>query len=389
MLKVPNIALNIHASHRVRRDFLRGVARYARLRGPWNLTPSDEEHGLSVKQIRQENFHGIIGDISREMAEFALDSQIAVVATNPFPADMGPEDVRSKLSAVNFDTADKIAVLAIDHFVERKFQRFGFVGFDGVSWSIHREKEFVSLLSGAGYECTVFRQSKLVRDRGLEVEQPILTKWIEQLPKPIAILACNDDRGRQVLDACVLAGVRVPAEVAVLGVDNDDVFCNMANPPLSSVMLNADVAGYRAGELLDGLMNGTILVPRRIDIEAVGIITRLSTDSVALTEPDVAAAMKYIRERHGIDVTVDDLANELRLSRRTLQKLFRKFAGRTVFEEIQLARLEYSKQLLLETTQPIGEIAVQAGFGTKDYFVQFFRRRVGRSPRKFRDARGA
>ena len=356
---------------------------------PGLSTPADDVQGLSVEQIRQEGIDGIIGDISEEIAISAMELGVAMVATNPFPQELRPDSIFSRLSTVNFDTADKIAALAVDHFAQRNFKRFAYVGFDEVSWSIQREKAFQSKLSEIGFECAVFHQAKLIRNRGWEVEQPALTHWIEQLPKPIAVLACNDERGREVLDACFLAGIQVPAEVAVLGVDNDDVFCSMANPPMSSVVLNADVAGYRAAELIEGLMKGTISVSRRINIEAIGIITRLSTDAIAVKEPEVAATMRHIREQHGIGVTVDDLANDLSVSRRTLQKLFRKFAGRTVFEEIQLARLEYAKQLLLETTQSIEEIAVKSGFGTNDYFVQFFRRRVGVSPRKFRQARGS
>ena len=389
MHKAPTIALTIHASHRVRRDFLRGVAKYARVHGPWNLTPAGDARGLSIEQVRQEGIDGIIGDITEEIAACALDLGVAMVATNPFPKEQRPDSVLARLSSVNFDTADKIAALAIDHFTQRNFQHFAYVGYSDVSWSSQREMAFQSKLSEIGVECAVFHQTGSDRGRDWEVEQPALTHWIEELPKPVAILACNDERGREVLDACFLAGISVPSEVAVLGVDNDDVFCSIANPPMSSVVLNADAAGYRAAELIEGQLKKTIQVPQRIDIEAIGIITRLSTDSVVVEEPDVAAAMRRIRELHGIGVTVGELADELSVSQRTLQKLFRKSVGRTVFEEIQLARLEYAQQLLLETALSIEEVAVKSGFDTHDYFVQVFRRRVGVSPRKFRLARGA
>jgi LacI family transcriptional regulator len=181
-----------------------------------------------------------------------------------------------------------------------------------------------------------------------------------------------------------MVGLHVPEDIAVLGVDNDDVFCELADPPLSSVALNAETAGYRAAELLDGMMKGKIRRPRRNMVEAVGVVTRRSTEVVAVKDSDVATALQFIRREQGRGISVDRVAEEVAMSRRSLEKRFRETIGRTILEEIQLVRLERAKRLLLETTYPISKVAEISGFGSTGYFIQFFQKRIGKTPRRYR-----
>jgi LacI family transcriptional regulator len=277
-----------------------------------------------------------------------------------------------------------VARLAAEHFLERQFRHFAYVGLEDRAWSLRRERAFRERLKEAGFEPHVFHQSSKPRDRVWEKEQELLAAWIESLPTPLGLFACNDDRGRQVLETCRLANLHVPEDIAVLGVDNDDVFCELSDPPLSSVALNAETAGYRAAELLDGMMQGKIRKPRRIIVEAVGVVTRRSTDIVAIKDADVASALQYIRAEQGRGISVDRVAEEVAMSRRSLEKRFRDSIGRTILEEIQLVRLESAKRLLLETTYPISKVAEFSGFGSTGYFIQFFQKRVGKTPRKYR-----
>ena len=151
------------------------------------------------------------------------------------------------------------------------------------------------------------------------------------------------------MESCRLAGLSVPEQVAVLGVDNDAVFCEMADPPLSSVALDSEAAGYEAAELLDGLIRGRVRKSRRVFVRAMGIITRQSTDLVAVSDTDVAAALRYIHREYGNSLSVADVAEAVAMSRRGLETRFRKVLGRTILEEIQSVRIEQAKRLLLET----------------------------------------
>jgi LacI family transcriptional regulator len=186
------------------------------------------------------------------------------------------------------------------------------------------------------------------------------------------------------LEACSLAGLHVPEDIAVVGVDNDEVFCELANPPLSSVALNAEAAGYRAAALLDGMMQGRIRKPQRIVVEALNVATRRSTEVVAVEDQDIAVALRFIHREQGKGISVDDVVQEVAVSRRNLERRFSDAIGRTILEEIQLVRLERAKRLLVETTYSVSKIAALSGFGSAGYFIQFFQKRMGKTPRKYR-----
>jgi LacI family transcriptional regulator len=200
----------------------------------------------------------------------------------------------------------------------------------------------------------------------------------------LALLACNDDRGRQVLEACRCNQIQVPDDVAVLGIDNDEVFCELSNPPLSSVAFNAEKAGFRAAKLLDELMQGKSKKPQHIAMRTVGVVPRRSTDVFAVKDELVVAAVEYIRRKEGVEISVDTVANDLAVSRRSLERRFGAKMGRTILEEIQLARLARAQRLLAETGHSISKVARLSGFQSISYFGNFFQKRVGKSPRRYR-----
>jgi LacI family transcriptional regulator len=262
--------------------------------------------------------------------------------------------------------------------------RFAYVGSEDRPWSLRRESTFKNILGQRGYDVHIYRQPKRLQDRVWEREQAHLVRWIGQLPTPIGLLACDDDRGREVLEACSVAGLHVPEEIAVVGVDNDEVFCELSNPPLSSVSLNVKTAGYQAACLLDAMMSGRVRKPQRIVVEAVEVVTRRSSEIVEVEDADIAAALQYIRREQGRDISVDDVVDEVAVSRRHLERRFRETIGRTILEEIQLVRLERAKTLLRETNYSVSKVASMAGFGSVGYFVQFFHKRVNKTPLKYR-----
>jgi LacI family transcriptional regulator len=384
MQSTPKVALLIETSYGVGREMLRGIAKYARLHGPWSFhfTPGDYEQ--VVPKMRLWGGTGIIARISNDrIAKAVLDAKLPTIAICLTDDQRRPENPLSKFSEVTSDAED-VARRAVNHFLERQLRTFAFVGLEDLAWSHRREQAFSACLAAEGFQPHIYRQPTRMIDRVWEREQPILTEWIRSLPKPVGLMACNDDRGREVLDACRLAGIRVPESVAVLGVDNDDAVCDLADPPLSSVALNAETAGYRAAELLDDLMQHRVTRPRRVLIESLGVVTRRSTEVIAVNDPDVAAALQFIRRNQGFGISVAQVAEEVAISRRSLEKRFRQVTGRTILEDMQLVRLERAKNLLLETAYPISKIARITGFGSTGYFVQFFRKQLGTTPRRFR-----
>jgi LacI family transcriptional regulator len=385
MRELPKIALLVETSRGFGRDMLRGIARYAQLHGPWSfhITAGDFDH--DVPKMKQWGGSGIIARIPNDrVAKAILEADLPTIALGLTDEQMSPESPLSGFSELSSD-ANEVSRIAAEHLLERKFRHFAYVGLEDRAWSMRRENAFRERLARESFETLLYRQPKRRQDRVWEREQAVLAEWIRRLPKPVGLFACNDDRGREVLEACRLAEQRVPEDVAVLGVDDDEVFCALANPPLSSVALNAETAGYRAAELLDGMMQGRIKKPRRIVVEALCVVTRRSTDIVAVEDPDVASALQFIHREQGRDISVDSVVREVAVSRRNLEKRFRDTIGRTILEEIQITRLERAKRLLLETAYPISKVADISGFGSTGYFIQFFQSRVGKTPRKFRN----
>jgi LacI family transcriptional regulator len=384
MREVPKVALLIETSRGFGREFLLGIARYSRLQGPWSFHITPGDYKQVVPKMKQWGGTGIIARIADERtAQAVIGANLPTIALGLTDEQMSPDNPLSRFSEISSDPSE-VSRLAAEHLLERRFTRFAYVGSDDRGWSKRRERAFHKYLSQRGIEPRVYPNPKRLQDRVWEHEQSLLARWISNLPTPTGLFACDDDRGREVLEACKLAGMNVPEDVAVVGVDNDEVFCELSDPPLSSVALNAETAGYRAASLLDAMMRGRVRKRHRIVVEALGVVTRRSTDIVAVEDDDVAAALQFIRRQRGRGISVDRVANEVALSRRSLEKRFRDTIGRTVLEEIQLTRLEQSKRMLLETTYPISKVAELAGFGSAGYFIQFFQKHVGKTPRRYR-----
>jgi LacI family transcriptional regulator len=276
------------------------------------------------------------------------------------------------------------ARVAAEHLLERGFEYFAYVGVPERIWSQRRGDSFCSAIRQSGFEPYIYQSPRSKKDRDWEREQSILAEWIKQLPKPVGIMACNDDRGREVLDACRFAGVHVPEEVAVIGVDDDELFCELADPPLSSVALNAEHGGYRTAQVLDQLMKHKLTTPQRLIVEPTHVVTRRSTDVKAYNGREVGTALGFIHRNRARDITVNDVAEATGLSRRNLEVKFRKAVGKTIREEIQRIRLDHAKRMLRETDLPISQIAEASGFNSPSYLTQVFRKEVGVTPAKYR-----
>ncbi len=274
--------------------------------------------------------------------------------------------------------------MAARYLLEKGFQHYAFVGIPGRIWSDRRERGFCAAIAEAGFAVHVFRSSPPVRAPRWGMEQKSLADWLLALPKPIGLMACNDDRGREVLEACWAARLHVPEEIAVIGVDNDSLLCDLASPPLSSVALNSEQGGFQAAALLHKMMARTTRSPQRIVVEPLYVVNRRSTNIVALEDVEMAAAMRFIHQRGDRPIRVREVAEAIGLSRRMLEIRFRKALGRSLNDEIQRIHLETAKRLLAETDWPMAKIAAASGYNSASYLNVLFQRLLGMNPTEYR-----
>jgi LacI family transcriptional regulator len=384
MSDTPRVALLIETARGYGRQMLLGIVRYARLHGPWSfyVTPGDFEQALP--KMRQWRGTGIIARIETpRIAEAVLDSGLPTIALDLSGRELEPGHPLSRLSEVASDSAGA-ARMAAEHLLERGFRHFAFVGVAGRVWSQRRETSFRRSITDAGFPVETYEPPCARRDRVWEREQPVLADWLRRLPKPVGLMACNDDRGREVLEACRAAELHVPEELAVVGVDNDELLCELADPPLSSVALNAEGVGYRAAALLDRMMRRRLRKPQRLVAEALRVVTRRSTDIIAIDDTDIAEAIGFIRGHATELIRVEDVVQHVAISRRNLETRFRKLLGRTPHAELQRVRLQRAIRFLVETDLPIPKIAEAVGYTTPSYFIQVFRKEHGTTPARYR-----
>jgi LacI family transcriptional regulator len=197
-------------------------------------------------------------------------------------------------------------------------------------------------------------------------------------------MACYDIRGWQVLEICRRLGIRVPDEVAVIGVDNDELLCDLSQPPLSSVIPDTDRTGYEAAALLDRMLAGRKVPPDELLIQPLGVATRQSTDVLAIDDEDLAAGLRLIRDHACDGIHVDDILARLAISRRVFESRFKKRLGRTPHEEIVRLQMQRVIDLLTQTDLPLLAIAERAGFKHVEYMSTAFKQRMGLAPREYR-----
>jgi LacI family transcriptional regulator len=217
-----------------------------------------------------------------------------------------------------------------------------------------------------------------------ENEQHHVSEWIRSLPKPVGIFACNDDRGQHILEVCKMINLKVPEDVAVIGVDNDPMICEIGDPPLTSIALNVESAGYNSAKLLDELLSGKKMKGQQITVSPTHIVQRQSTDILAVNDKEVASAIHYIRNNAKNKILVNDVIKTTGVSRRTLEKKFRKIIHRSIYSEIQQVRVEWIAKLLIETDLPISQITSLFNFTDVEHISRYFKKEKGIGLRQFR-----
>jgi LacI family transcriptional regulator len=359
---------------------LKGVAHFERNHQLWVGFLDDEARAEKDPQwLRSKKWDGVISrHTTPALVQACAELKLPLVDlndTNPFPGvpKIRPDNVG-------------IGHLGAEHFIERGHRHFGFTGFANNGWSRERRDGFVEALRLAGRACDVFDVKYPGDYTPFWDSQQIeaLVDWLKALPKPVGIMACNDMRAQQILSATHAARILVPEEVAVLGANNEPIRCELAYPPLSSVCPNAFQSGYKAAEILAGLMAKRQPECHDLRIEPLGVATRPSTDALAIDDRSVATALSYIRQKACAKLSVEEVVKNAYTSRSQLEKKFRKHLGRSPQAEIRRVQVAKIKQLLQETDFPLKRIAEMAGFEHVEYMSVVFKRLTGDSPGAFR-----
>jgi LacI family transcriptional regulator len=378
------VALLIDFSRGYGRRILLGIAKYVREHHEWSVQSEEWRWTDPIPAwIKNWKGDGVIAWLETpELAEAILKLNVPTV------------DVRgaSGCGLPLIDTENSVvSSLAVEHFMQRGFRHYAFCGFAGANYSDVRSRAFQEQLTQHGLDCAIYQppefsqnaQSIELEKRGL-LFQDHLARWIKSLPRPVGIMACNDIRGQQVMNACRRLDLLVPEEVAVIGVDNDELFCELSDPALSSVALDTLRTGYEAAALLQEMMDGQKPPTQPILVPPLGIVARRSTDVFATSDRQLAAGARFLREHFSDAITVNDIARAAGMSRRVFEKRFVSQFGHAPKAEVLRLRLNRAQELLLDTDWTLAQIAAVCGFKHSEYLHAFFTQKIGMTPGKFR-----
>ncbi len=383
MFKARRVILLIAPTRAFDRGLLQGIARYANERGPWTFY-REPPHYQAIdwkKKVTDRLGSGQVdGIIMRE------PERIEEIIQRKIPGICAPVTKRTIEGFINIIIDnDAVGEMGAEHLLHCGFRHFAYCGIEGIYWSGKRGEAFQKRIAQAGFPCHVYQPPRAKGVQALwEKEEPLLVAWLQSLPKPVGIMTCNDDRSQHVLDACHAARIHVPSEVAIVGVDNDEFICRLANPALSSICLNAERVGYRAAQLLDRVMAGEPCREMIIEGLPTHVVARSSTNILLVEDRAVSEAIRYIREHSTRPLQVDDVAEAVALSRRTLQQRFAKAIGRSVHSQILRERVNRITELLVETNLTVAQIAEELNFSSAKQLDRVFTRFQGTTPTTYR-----
>lgn len=373
---VPRVVLLIESSRSSGRSLLRGIADYARYRGPWAFYW--EPGGLEKvwPQLKTLDADGIIlRDVEKldDVLAYGLPAVVVGHSKQEIPG----------LANVITDS-DAIGSMAAEHLLNCGFGHFAYCGFEGLPWSNLRGQSFSGRLTKGGFKAHFYPGLPAHDIPGWKGERYYIAEWLKSLPKPLGLMACNDDRGEQVIEACKIAGLQVPDEVAIIGADNDELVCDLSDPPMSSIAINFERAGFESAQVLDRLMHHRAVRDKKILVPATHVVPRRSTDIVAVNDRQVANALRFIRDRAREVIAVPDVARAAGLSRRVLEKRFQQLLRRSVLSEIRRVRVSQICRMLVETNESISQIGSALGYTGTEHLARYFRQEKRMTPLTYR-----
>jgi len=379
------ILLLIDFSSEFSRGILKGLIRYSKDHGPWIFyrLPSYYktlygEKGV-IQWAKEWKADAIIARWDEEGTHLLTSLNIPIILQNY----KSRSDYFSNLTGDYIGTGE----MAAQFFIKRRYRNFAFYGNKGVIWSQERAKGFrkeIEKIEGNYY----YFESENLDGEQWSSSHLQLDNWLLSLPKPIALFACDDSFALRVSEICKINNIAIPDEIALMGVDNDELICNLSDPPISSIVLDVEKGGYEAGRLMDQLIHHQRKEPFNIVIRPTRFELRKSTEKYNITNEYILQVVHYIEKNFASEINIEELTRLVPLSRRNLEVKFKNEMGTTIYQFILNCRIDYFTHLLLTTNQPLFDLAIDAGFSDYKNISRLFKRMKGCTPLEYREKFG-
>lgn len=363
------------------RNLLKGIVRYSKEVGNWSFQRMPlyyrmlyGENGV-VEWAKKWQADAIIAQLTDVNIELLNDLNIPIIVQN----------YRDRNKAVSNLTGDyfNTGVMAAKFFLNRGYRNFAFYGFKGAIWSRERADGYSHEIEKQGYKLAILENDNKDREEW-SYNHTVLGNWLQSLPKPVALFACDDHFALQISETCNVYNINVPDDIAILGVDNDDLLCNISDPPLSSIVLDVENGGYNAGKLLHQLITKEITEPFNIVVNPLIIERRKSTEKYAVSDKNIRIILNYIEKNYANHLSVEELVKQVPLSRRVLEKKFKEETGESLYQYIQNYRIDQFTRFLITTDYSLFEAALQSGFENYKNVSRIFRKYKALSPAEYR-----
>ena len=382
---LPKILLLLESSRTCEREFLRGIARYARLHGPWafyhkpKFYLESNRRALSISQIKRFGPDGMIVSDTEKIAD--IQSLSCPIIIHTFKSD-GYE------KPMVLGNTEQVGRMGAEHLMSRGCRHFAYCGIGDYYWSRGRYDSFRKTIERAGFSVFYYElDPQRMRNRRQQQLQS-LADWLRDRPRPLGLMTCADDCSQHVVEACRIYDFQIPEQICVIGVDNDDMMCELSSPPLSSIALNFETAGYQTAELLNELMAHGRSDQTSVMVSPSHIEVRASTDMLAVNDKDVAAAIRFIRENSNRLIQTADVVEVTACAQRALHNKFLRSVGHSVHQEIKRARVERIAKMLRETDLTISQISQQLGYFNVNHISRYFEQEMGVKPLAYRKEMG-
>ena len=363
---------------------LAGLVDYSRRKEQWIVRRMPPEYKAQI------GIPGVIRiakewDVNAVIGQFEPTDDIGLFAENGIVAIA--QDYKKKFTTIPNITADYIGTgrMAARFFIDRGFRNYGFFGFNDVCWSDERCEGFRREIEEAGFGDSFYAYRMQEIDMVWYYQRNRLREWLQTVPKPIAILACDDNQGTNLIEACHGIGIKIPEEVSVIGVDNDESLCSLGSTTLTSIQIDIEEGGRQTGALVERLVADPTAPAEDVVLKPVKIVGRLSTAAFATTDQQILNALLYIHKNALKKISVTDVMAEAALSRRLLERRFKSVTGKTLYEYITDQKLKYFAEQLSDTDEQVINIALSMGENDTKSISRRFKQLYGCTPVEWRE----